>query len=211
MPAPSRHQVHLLLGRLASKPNCSSPFPGPLPPGASERVTNSQRGKQELTSYKIIWQTHTKPTRWLSMFLGRPTSPRGHCLHGSVSRGSSTTAPAVLISDVADGFAWGVRCNLDLCGIEAVGCCQEPLCPQRRRSTLCRFTLFLCVCSFAGLLLSAAARNKHYKLSVGSVGPLILQDIHLKIAQVSIASCVPCCSCVNWVAWVYLVQYFLLI
>ncbi|KAL0030048.1 hypothetical protein WJX79_003167 [Trebouxia sp. C0005] len=35
----------------------------------------------------------------------------------------------------------------------------------------------------AGLLLSAAARNKHYKLTVESLGPFICQSIHLQLAQ----------------------------
>ncbi|KAL0027199.1 hypothetical protein WJX77_002651 [Trebouxia sp. C0004] len=35
----------------------------------------------------------------------------------------------------------------------------------------------------AGLLLSAAARNKHYKLTVESLGPFICQGIHLQLAQ----------------------------
>lgn len=40
------------------------------------------------------------------------------------------------------------------------------------------------LCSCAGLLLSAAARNKHYKLTVESLGPFICQGIHLQLAQV---------------------------
>ena len=98
----------------------------------------------------------------------------------------------VLISHVADVIAWGVRCHLDLRGVEAVGCAVHK---YFGRSVVALFDgspCFLCVCSFAGLLLSAAARNKHFKLSVGSVGPLILQDIHLKIAQARTASYVPC-------------------
>ncbi|KAL0047867.1 hypothetical protein WJX82_001975 [Trebouxia sp. C0006] len=35
----------------------------------------------------------------------------------------------------------------------------------------------------AGLLLSAAARNKHYKLTVESLGPFICQGVHLQLAQ----------------------------
>lgn len=40
------------------------------------------------------------------------------------------------------------------------------------------------LCSCAGLLLSAAARNKHYKLTVESLGPFICQGVHLQLAQV---------------------------
>ena len=40
-----------------------------------------------------------------------------------------------------------------------------------------------CLCRCAGLLLSAAARNKHFQLTVGSVGPLIFEDVHLHVAQ----------------------------
>ena len=57
---------------------------------------------------------------------------------------------------------------------------------------LMRLLLFF-LCSVAGLLLSAAAQNKRYKLTVGSVGPLIVQDIHLQIAQACTLYPASCC------------------
>ena len=74
-----------------------------------------------------------------------------------------------------------MRHSFGICAVQAVRFCDLQGDARAFSCSCCQ--AYRVLCRFAGLLLSAAARNKHYKLTVGSVGPLILQDVRLYITQ----------------------------